>query len=114
MAKRKPGMSDAEWRAYAARVRRRAQQAAAAKAKAALPKVQVQVGVMTVTVETGPDRVLGTADDKVTIRPQETTAIVFNDKMTKAELLEVAEKLGVTGVTAKDKKADILAALAAL
>jgi len=116
MPRKKPANWTAEqWSAYLGR-RKRRQLRAAARAEAARPwpkKMQVDVGAMTATVKAGPDEILGTADDKTTIKPKAARKVAaFNQKMTKAELLGVAQKMKLK-VSKDDTKAVILAALRA-
>ena len=109
MAKRKPGMTDAQWEAYRKRVARRRK--AAPKWPQPPQKVEAKVGAVTAVVEAGPDKVLGTADDKVTLK--KTEAPLFSNGMTKPQLLEVAEQLGLKGLSMRDTKRAILKALRA-
>ena len=115
MPRTKPATwSMAEWRAYRARVARRARVAQAPK------PLKVEVGVMVASVSPGKDGKLGTQDDKVTIKPKKVMpkkkaapkkAPLFNKDMTKAELIAVAGKMQVKGLTMKKTKAEILTAL---
>ena len=102
--KKKPGMTDAEWKAYRARVERRAMAAKAALEAPAddSPDVIVQVGAMTAHVEAGPDEEFGTKDDVVKITP--------TNSMSRSELLDLAAQKGIE-VSHKASKKDILALL---
>jgi hypothetical protein len=110
--KKKPGMTDAEWKAYRARVARRAIAAklAAEKPEATIeeepvveePEIMVQVGVMTAQVEAGPDMKLGTKDDDI--------EITLTKDMSRSELLKLATQRGIE-VSHKASKKDILALL---
>ena len=90
---------------------RQAEQEAVDAAKE--PQVEVKVGAMTATVSAGPDGELGTADDKVEIKPtpKPKPALKFDKSMTKEQLLKVAAKMKVKGISMKDTKANILKAL---
>lgn len=114
---------------------RQAEQEAVEAAKE--PEVKVEVGAMTATVTPGPDGELGTADDKVEIKPtpkpkakkkaakpkakkpaakkkaapKPRPVPKFDKDMTKEQLLKVAAKMKVTGLKMRDTKADILKAL---
>jgi len=117
MAKRKAGMSDADYDAYKARLARRKLEAEAYEdARKQIPAPQemsVEVGMMTAQVDAGPDEVLGTEDDIVDITPTASLFPEYSSKDTKVVLLMKTRmvRIGVKGLSMKDSKKDILAAL---
>ncbi len=115
MTKKKPGMSSVEFAAYRERVARRLaavgrqMREALAVPPPAVEEVEVEelpqelnveVGFITATVEAGPDDVLGTEDDQVTLVP---TSRYVSTK----ELKRIAEDHGID-IPAKAKKAELL------
>jgi len=102
-------MTDAEWQAYKARVERRNKKAQKPKWPQPPQRVEVAVGAVTAVVEAGPDKVLGTSDDKTTLKKTEPP--LFSNSMTKTQLLAVAGQLGLEGLSMRDTKRAILKAL---
>ena len=116
MTKKKPGMSAVEFAAYRERVARRLAAVGRQMREALVvppPAVEevdeveelpqeldVEVGFITATVEAGPDDVLGTEDDQVTLAP---TSRYVSTK----ELKRIAEEHGID-IPAKAKKAELL------
>ncbi len=91
--KKPSNMTDAEWKAYRARVARRqadpgyADRVAKRKATPEEPLITVQVGAMTAEVEPGPDKKFGTPDDAVDITPLAS--------LSKNKLLKLAKNKGI-------------------
>jgi hypothetical protein len=121
MARRKLGMTDEQWAAYKARVDRRIATQKKASSEGGWPKphpqvvpkkVEVDVGVMKATVTAGPDGKFGTPDDKATLTPKNKKPFPrYDKKMSKKDLLKVADEVGVTGLTKRNNKAEMVEAI---
>lgn len=91
--KKPSNMTDAEWKAYRARVARRkadpkyAERVARRGAASEEPLITVQVGAMTAEIEPGPDKKFGTPDDAVDITPLAS--------LSKSKLLKIAKNKGI-------------------
>ena len=107
MAKRKPGMTDSEFAAYKARIARRAIAACAEPRPVTDNEKKKEIIKKLLATPEGRAKLAASMGPPL----KKADFPVFDAKMTKARLLDVAAKAGVTGVSMKNTKNDILSAL---